>query len=248
MQRRVARRLPRGDHRVRVVPAGDRRAPGGSGRADQRRSRSAPTPSVFAPDPARPEGAGPDRDDGQRRRAAQGPASAGRGGGEAAHRAARRAGGHRLGRAGRPGRRGDRAVSAWRGAVRFVSGISDVDLVAELRSAEVAVVPSLFEGFSLPAVEAMACGDPAGGHHGRRAARGGRHRRRDGAAGAAGRRGARWPRRSAGCSTTTALRARLGAAGRERVLASYTWRAAAAAHRRAATATGVPRRAVKGAG
>ncbi|MGA3524522.1 glycosyltransferase family 4 protein [Melissospora conviva] len=43
-------------------------------------------------------------------------------------------------------------------AVRFVSGISDADLAALFRSAEVAVVPSRYEGFSLPAIEAMACG------------------------------------------------------------------------------------------
>lgn len=44
--------------------------------------------------------------------------------------------------------------------VRFVSGIPDEELAALLGSAEVAVVPSLYEGFSLPAVEAMACGTP----------------------------------------------------------------------------------------
>ena len=45
-------------------------------------------------------------------------------------------------------------------AVRFVSGVSETDLVDLFGSAEVAVVPSLYEGFSLPAVEAMACGTP----------------------------------------------------------------------------------------
>ena len=44
--------------------------------------------------------------------------------------------------------------------VRFVTGISDEDLAALLASAEVAVVPSLYEGFSLPAVEHMASGTP----------------------------------------------------------------------------------------
>ena len=44
--------------------------------------------------------------------------------------------------------------------VRFVSGIDDQALVALLNSAQVAVVPSLYEGFSLPAIEAMACGTP----------------------------------------------------------------------------------------
>ena len=38
--------------------------------------------------------------------------------------------------------------------------MSDAELVDLLASAEVACVPSLYEGFSLPAVEAMACGTP----------------------------------------------------------------------------------------
>ncbi|EOY47363.1 Glycosyltransferase [Streptomyces lividans 1326] len=44
------------------------------------------------------------------------------------------------------------------GAVEFVKGISDAELVDLVRSAEVACVPSLYEGFSLPAAEAMATG------------------------------------------------------------------------------------------
>lgn len=44
--------------------------------------------------------------------------------------------------------------------VRTVSGIDDAELAALLASAQVAAVPSLYEGFSLPAVEAMACGTP----------------------------------------------------------------------------------------
>ncbi|MEV5752104.1 glycosyltransferase family 4 protein [Actinoallomurus sp. NPDC052308] len=44
--------------------------------------------------------------------------------------------------------------------VRFVSGISDDELGELLASAEIAVVPSLYEGFSLPAVEHMASGTP----------------------------------------------------------------------------------------
>jgi glycosyltransferase involved in cell wall biosynthesis len=46
------------------------------------------------------------------------------------------------------------------GAVRFVSGVSDQTVVDLYAEAELAVVPSLYEGFSLPAVEAMACGVP----------------------------------------------------------------------------------------
>ena len=44
--------------------------------------------------------------------------------------------------------------------VEFVSGESDDSLVARYASSSVAVVPSLYEGFSLPAIEAMACGVP----------------------------------------------------------------------------------------
>ncbi len=40
------------------------------------------------------------------------------------------------------------------------SGLSDMDVAALLRSAEIACVPSLYEGFALPAAEAMACGTP----------------------------------------------------------------------------------------
>jgi glycosyltransferase involved in cell wall biosynthesis len=46
------------------------------------------------------------------------------------------------------------------GAVEFVSGISDERVVELYAEAELAVIPSLYEGFSLPAIEAMACGTP----------------------------------------------------------------------------------------
>ncbi len=45
-------------------------------------------------------------------------------------------------------------------AVRFESGVSDERMVELYAEANVAVVPSLYEGFSLPAVESMACGVP----------------------------------------------------------------------------------------
>ncbi len=45
-------------------------------------------------------------------------------------------------------------------AVRFVTGISESAIVDLFGSAHVAVVPSLYEGFSLPAIEAMACATP----------------------------------------------------------------------------------------
>ncbi len=44
--------------------------------------------------------------------------------------------------------------------VRFVSGITDEELVTLMGSAEVACVPSLYEGFSLPTAELMACATP----------------------------------------------------------------------------------------
>jgi glycosyltransferase involved in cell wall biosynthesis len=44
--------------------------------------------------------------------------------------------------------------------VRFVSGITDAELVDLMGSAEIACVPSLYEGFSLPTAELMACGTP----------------------------------------------------------------------------------------
>jgi glycosyltransferase involved in cell wall biosynthesis len=46
------------------------------------------------------------------------------------------------------------------GAVRFVYGVTTERIVDLYAEAELAAVPSLYEGFSLPAVEAMACGVP----------------------------------------------------------------------------------------
>lgn len=45
-------------------------------------------------------------------------------------------------------------------SVSFVSGISTQELVEEYARAQIAVVPSLYEGFGLPAAEALACGKP----------------------------------------------------------------------------------------
>jgi glycosyltransferase involved in cell wall biosynthesis len=47
-----------------------------------------------------------------------------------------------------------------RDAVRFTGPLPEADLVTLLQTATVAAIPSLYEGFSLPAVEAMACGTP----------------------------------------------------------------------------------------
>jgi glycosyltransferase involved in cell wall biosynthesis len=45
-------------------------------------------------------------------------------------------------------------------SVRFAHGLSEADLVTLMGSAEVACVPSLYEGFSLPTAELMACATP----------------------------------------------------------------------------------------
>jgi glycosyltransferase involved in cell wall biosynthesis len=112
------------------------------------------------------------------------------------------------------------------GAVEFVKGISDAELVDLVRSAEVACVPSLYEGFSLPAAEAMATGTPlvatTGGAIPEVAGR-------DGETCLAvppGDPGAL----AAGLSRLLGdpeLRVRLGRAGRERVLRHFTWARAA---------------------
>jgi glycosyltransferase involved in cell wall biosynthesis len=111
-------------------------------------------------------------------------------------------------------------------SVRFVSGVSDQRLVELYAEAEVAVVPSLYEGFSLPAVEAMACGVPlvttTGGALpevvGRDGETGLLVPPGDPSALAAG---------LARMLDDPALRARLAEAGRRRVLEKFTWRACA---------------------
>ncbi len=44
--------------------------------------------------------------------------------------------------------------------VRFIGIVPDQDLPAVISAAELVVYPSIFEGFGLPALEAMACGTP----------------------------------------------------------------------------------------
>ena len=41
-----------------------------------------------------------------------------------------------------------------------MSGVSDERIVELYNEAQIAIVPSLYEGFSLPAIEAMSCGVP----------------------------------------------------------------------------------------
>jgi glycosyltransferase involved in cell wall biosynthesis len=62
----------------------------------------------------------------------------------------------------RPGKRTTRLIDALgiADSVRFVNGISEAELVDVMGSAELACVPSLYEGFSLPTAELMACATP----------------------------------------------------------------------------------------
>jgi glycosyltransferase involved in cell wall biosynthesis len=115
-----------------------------------------------------------------------------------------------------------------RGAVRFVSGVADEEIVRLYAEAEVAVVPSLYEGFSLPAVEAMACGVPLV------ATTGGALPEVVGTSGETGLLVAPGdPGALAGALTVALddpeLRLRLGGAGRARVLERFTWQATARA-------------------
>ncbi|HEY9367998.1 glycosyltransferase family 4 protein [Streptomyces sp.] len=111
-------------------------------------------------------------------------------------------------------------------AVRFVKGISDAELVDLVRSAQVSCVPSLYEGFSLPAAEAMATGTPLVATTGGAIPE---------VAGPDGETCLAVPPGDAGALAAAlgrvlddaGLRARLGAAGRERVLERFTWARAA---------------------
>lgn len=112
-------------------------------------------------------------------------------------------------------------------AVEFRSDVAEADLVELFGSAQVAVVPSLYEGFSLPAVEIMSCATPLVATN----------------AGAlpevVGPDGEAALRVEPGDPQALAiaigrlldddeLAARLGAAGRQRVIENYTWSVVAA--------------------
>nr|WP_206324232.1 glycosyltransferase family 4 protein [Streptomyces sp. HNM0574] len=111
-------------------------------------------------------------------------------------------------------------------AVEFVKGISDAELADLVRSAEVACVPSLYEGFSLPAAEAMATGTPLVATTGGAIPE---------VAGKDGETCLAVPPGDPDALATAltrllqdpGLRARLGADGRERVLRRFTWEQAA---------------------
>ena len=109
------------------------------------------------------------------------------------------------------------------GAVEFVSGVSTERIVELYAEAEVACVPSLYEGFSLPAVEAMACGVPVVATTGGAVPE---------VVGTDGETGLLVPPGDPSALATAILRAlgdadlraRIGAAGRERALDRFTWR------------------------
>ncbi|MGW3571253.1 glycosyltransferase family 4 protein [Streptomyces sp. NPDC000941] len=112
------------------------------------------------------------------------------------------------------------------GAVDFVKGISDAELVDLVRGAQIACVPSLYEGFSLPAAEAMATGTPLVATTGGAIPE---------VAGPDGETCLAVPPGDAGALAAALtrllddaeLRRKLGAAGRERVLTHFTWERAA---------------------
>jgi glycosyltransferase involved in cell wall biosynthesis len=113
---------------------------------------------------------------------------------------------------------------ALRDAVRFTGPVPEAELVSLLQRAAVVAIPSLYEGFSLPAVEAMACATPlvttdagalpevVGTDAGLRVR-----------AGDVSELTAALQR----VLDSPALGEQLGRAGRQRVLDSYTWRATA---------------------
>jgi glycosyltransferase involved in cell wall biosynthesis len=124
----------------------------------------------------------------------------------------------------KPGRSMDLIESlGLRPHIDFVTGVSDERIVELYAEAELAVVPSLYEGFSLPAIEAMCTGTPLVAT--------------DGGAlpevtGADGDTVLSCPAGDSGALAVTIarglddpeLRARVGAAGRRRVLDRWTWR------------------------
>ena len=110
--------------------------------------------------------------------------------------------------------------------VTTVSGVSDEELARLYGEAEVAVVPSLYEGFSLPAIEAMSCGVPVVATTGGALPE---------VVGVSGETGVLVEPNDpeallvAICTLLDdpALRERLGARGRERVMERFTWQVTA---------------------
>ena len=110
--------------------------------------------------------------------------------------------------------------------VTFESGVSDDRIVELYNEAEMVVVPSLYEGFSIPAIESMACGTPL------ITTTGGALPEVVGPNGVAAMTVEPGNPDALAAAIlevlrSAELRARLGAAGRARVLQGFTWRIAA---------------------
>ncbi|NBV74146.1 MAG: glycosyltransferase family 1 protein, partial [Actinobacteria bacterium] len=110
-----------------------------------------------------------------------------------------------------------------RDSIEFVSGVSDERIVELYAEAELAVVPSLYEGFSLPAIEAMCSGTPLV------ATDGGALPEVTGVDGETVFRCTAGDAGSLATAIASALdapdrREAVGAAGRQRVLERWTWR------------------------
>ncbi len=110
--------------------------------------------------------------------------------------------------------------------VTTISGVSDEDLARLYGEAEVAIVPSLYEGFSLPAIEAMSCSVPVVATTGGALPE---------VVGESGETGLLVEPNNAEALVSAirqllddaALRERLGAAGRQRVMERFTWQVTA---------------------
>jgi glycosyltransferase involved in cell wall biosynthesis len=110
--------------------------------------------------------------------------------------------------------------------VTTITGVSDAELARLYAEAEIAVVPSLYEGFSLPAIEAMSCGVPVVATTGGALPE---------VVGESGRTGVLVTPDDPEALVMAirdllddpAARERLGAAGRERVMQRFTWQVTA---------------------
>ncbi len=113
-------------------------------------------------------------------------------------------------------------------AIRFAGRVDKLELVGLYAESQVAVVPSLYEGFSFPAVEAMSCGVPLVATTGGALPE---------VAGGSGETALLVPPGDAGALASAigsllddaSLRTRLARAARARALERFTWRSAAKA-------------------